>query len=790
MEDSLEVKYTRDINCLREKDKNVRINSIKKLTASITKEPQDQVQQLFASKLKGPVLELIKDPADKCKELSIDLISSLLKQNKILYDDIHSIITSLHGRLGIDPCQETCEEVRISEMKLILDIMSLYSNGLQPMISEITDILAKLGKDKCPQVKIQVSSAIMFICGQGLRFSSKKLLEGIRANLSHQQFKIRSCTLEAVGTLCLHESGLAEELFVDFKKTQIDRRSEVRQMAYGVMTDILTNMNYVELKKIEGKFIYLILGGLNDEECFDKNCEYLEKIFKKIRKSAEEYGENPHESLDKNWLAVRNLKEIINISLVDIQEWTIQDLYRSRAVMNIKNAILMAKDNVLPHIEPVLKVLLKAYSTSDDPKYTEAIEAVPQVLSQVCSFKESLEILDKVITESLASSEKAAGLSLLSKMLPFQNYNIESLKLVMDFIQSKDFLSDTHLYIALHKIAFSLLNSFAEFIKPYVHEIFFMLLTIENTLKNSVYPTMEILTQACGLQNVGYLYSLQLPNTLPKIITNYKKWESHSSERTQFRNLITRSQQGIKEYWEDVLSVIIENCAREKDSEVRYDMLICFETILDTEELKENVWKSGKRVIIDIISTTSAWKVGASSVQIRISSLICCKKLLNYKGVSAGIINDAWECFFGGIKGCMDDDWDNELRLSAIQCVIPLLEQYGNELTIKNVEETLKELMKRLDDSVNFIRALTTYPIRLALQVFISLNQEYEALNKNIRVLFLHLDDENNELQHGVFIILQQILAWRPQLVIDIAQEKRPKQLHPERIDSLLSGNI
>ena len=390
MEANFDTKYTRDINCLREKDKNIRIQGLKRIIQALNDQPLEEVHQLFASKLKLPLLELLKDPSDKCKELAVEFLFLLISSKKILFDDIPFLISSLHSRLGTEPSLETCEEIRIQEIKLLSKIIENYTLCIPPIMSEVTDILFRLGKDKCPQVKNIVSSCIIFLSTNGLRFSSKKLLEGIRNNLSHQQFKVRSSTIEAIGALSLNESGIADELFLDFKKTQVDRRTEVRLTAYNVITEVMINLNYVELKKIEGKYIYLMLGGFSDPDCENKIQNLLNKIFIRIRQSAAEYQEDTAEAVDENWLAVRNIKEIIDFGLADIQEWTIQDYYRSRAVNSIGRAVFMAKNQIVLYLEKILKVFFKAYSNSDDIKYLELLENVAKSISQFCVFSEVL----------------------------------------------------------------------------------------------------------------------------------------------------------------------------------------------------------------------------------------------------------------------------------------------------------------------------------------------------------------------------------------------------------------
>ena len=215
-------------------------------------------------------------------------------------------------------------------------------------------------------------------------------------------------------------------------------------------------------------------------------------------------------------------------------------------------------------------------------------------------------------------------------------------------------------------------------------------------------------------------------------------------------------------------------------------MLIVLEAIIKCQGLEALFKKSGKRILADIISPTCAWKVGASSVQIRISSLLCFRGLLERQLVLEDTLWSCWDFFFSGLKGCMDDDWDNELRIAAINCTIPMLLYYGNNLPQKPLEELLKELMRRLDDSIDSIRISATFPIKLIIEIYKSRNDEPgEFLNK-IKVFFLHLDDDNNNLQRSIFEILDVVTEWKKNDVVGIALEKKDKQRHPELIDALI----
>lgn len=785
MEENLEVKFGRDINCLREKDKNVRINSLKRLDQSLFKEPPGSLAGFFAVKLKAPLLDLLKDPADKCKELTVAILSKLVKLEGILNEDVAAVIKALHGRLGVEPVQETCEEVRIAEMDLLALLIEKFMPCVQPIISDVTDIYARLGKDKCPAVKNQVAAGIIYIAKHGLRFGSKKLLDSVKANAGHQQFKVRCLALEAMGALSLHDSGVAEELFPEFKKSQVDRRMEVRLQTYALIHEILMHLNYVDLVKIEGKFVYLLLGGLADEECAEKIKNWLLQINSRVFKTWQEY-ESSDEEFGESWLVVRNVKSLVEICIADIQEWTIQDFYRSRAVNVLKHIASLARRAILPYLNSVLKVLFSAYSGSNDPKYQELIEQVFFILPSVLDLPSIIDSYSQILIETLTLGEKLSGLKLLSAVIHGAAKDQASLTQLVDFLFVKDFSSDYSLHAALIFPVTSIITSFQSDCKAFMNELFYILLTLENTLKDQASEPVFLLSSYSGYSDVSELYSLELPYTLPKIISNYKNWDSQSYERKQFRNLVVRAGPGVQDFWTTVLDVIQENCGRDKDNEVRYDMLAAFEAFTNCSHLQSRLYEDNDVVIGKIITPTALWRVGISSVQIRISSLVCLNTLIKNHTINIKTFATLWENFFTAFHGCLDDDWDSELRLAALQCVKSFADELIEELEGKMLEGFLKETIKRLDDSVNVIRVLATKPLEIIIRKVAEKGISVDGIDKMIRVFILHLDDECAELRQGVLLVLVAVAEGWKELVLDIVKEKRDKQRNVELLDELI----
>ena len=303
-----EGKYNRDINCLRDREKNIRISSLKRLISNSSSEPNKP--ELF-SRLKPSLLELLQDQSDKCKELSICLLSFLIHQNSMPPEDIPQIIQSFHMRIGTDPILETCEEVRISLINLLFTICQMYKEFVHIELQRITDILAKSCKDKCPEIKMKSCELLIFLAEncKKLGFYGKKIFEHLKANLYHQQYKIRIIALKALKSLLLSQGSfdLSAEIYPNFKKLQLDRRNEVCEVLYEVVYELLKELPDEYLKPVEGKFCYILLSS--DTDWANRLADLAN--FRK---------EDKTEHSGARLVVMKNIKEIIELCMNDLQE--------------------------------------------------------------------------------------------------------------------------------------------------------------------------------------------------------------------------------------------------------------------------------------------------------------------------------------------------------------------------------------------------------------------------------------------------------------------------------------
>jgi len=788
-------KYNRDINCLRDRDKNTRLNGLKRLHSQLPLESQEETKQIFSLKLKAPLLENLSDPTDRCKELAVSLLLTLFSNSQILEDDVPSVVQALYSRLGTEPSPETCEEVRLKEVELLKHITQKVV--VTPMLGEISDMLSKLAKDKFYEVKNKVAEIVQVLAQRDSKFGfyAKRLGEGLRGNLGHQRYLVRSMALSALGNLCLceHAHPLVKELVPDFKKLQTDRKPDVKNVLYQTLHLFLMNLPFSYLKEVEADLIYLLIGGLADSDCAQSISEYLESSGNRRKELALDYQEEIQEiesSSGSRFLTLKNLREILDLSFKDIEEWTIQDLYRSRSLHVLIFATKTAESHVTPHLETLVKVLVAHYPHSQDPEYSALLEQCMEPIGTNCEYSLVLSIIRKHCLSDMSTvSEKAAALKLLRVVITVNDKSSLEVPSTIELLTSESLTTAEYSQVlsanlsAISGLVFILQSEVVD----YKQSLFYALLMMENSeIAQSVTKVISALAEYCGLISASELYALQLADTLPKVIQNYKVWDKYSMNKSWFRTLMVKSGSAVFNYWETILEVLCENCKREKDTEVRYDMLVVLEHLINNEELSGKLKENTSRVIEGIVVPTGAWKAGVSSIQVRVASMLCLESLLNKRICEKEALGLSWEKLFSVLKTCLEDDWEAELRMTTTRLFLPLLEHYSEIFTEITLLDLYPELLKRLDDSQNPIRIQVTFPLVNFFEVVKQKLPHFGNYKYVVNNLFVHLDDNDTEVQTAVRKVLEKAMTINIQDFIEVASEAQQKHRHPRAVSELL----
>lgn len=67
-----------------------------------------------------------------------------------------------------------------------------------------------------------------------------------------------------------------------------------------------------------------------------------------------------------------------------------------------------------------------------------------------------------------------------------------------------------------------------------------------------------------------------------------------------------------------------------------------------------------------ILIPSTVWKVGKPNIKIRKASLICLMTILDMKLIDEDKLYSNFKDIMGVLKSCLDDDWANDLRFTAV----------------------------------------------------------------------------------------------------------------------------
>lgn len=401
--------FAREINCLKDAQKAIRLPALQRLHSDLPHLSPSDLQELFPV-LRKPLLDLLSDPVDKCRELTVSLLSTL--NTKMTDFEAKSVLEAMNRRLPA----ESVEEIRLMEVRLVQEIVTKWSERLDNAVGEVGALVAKAFQDPFPLVKQEAANLLQCLSlhfRPHLSLLSSLLLPACLPCLTHQHSKVRLSTLQALGTL-LHttgSSGLLQPLYLVFKqKMRYDRAAAVRKALYEVMAQCLLGYTYEELGlevDLEGKGLYtmetllnyLLISGLGDAEMAPSVSELLTNV------SNRQFPGKLQEPC-----YITSLEALLRLSLADCTEWTVQERSKTRGAAALLGIITLAGSAIRSFLDFTLQTVLKAYTDSEEAEQRSLYEAVVRKLAQNGPLASVLEALKGRIPPQASSPSQRTSL--------------------------------------------------------------------------------------------------------------------------------------------------------------------------------------------------------------------------------------------------------------------------------------------------------------------------------------------------------------------------------------------
>ena len=261
----------RDLNCLSDPDRSTRKRALEKIhkeLGTLAKKPADftpEVAQISLEHLHKLLVKCMRDPTEKCRELSVMILAALFPLVQDPAPFIADAVAGIRERLGSQPQVEESEEVRLETLKFLEVLLAVSRTTASEHINEVVAILEMACLDKFPEAKRLSADMIVSLCktdGKLLAEHTPSLVKALASSLAHQQQKIRLAGLRGIEALIPHaEAAVLTEALPLISRLNLDRSHQLREAVLRVVAGWLLVLPATATPKI----LPVLLHGAADE---------------------------------------------------------------------------------------------------------------------------------------------------------------------------------------------------------------------------------------------------------------------------------------------------------------------------------------------------------------------------------------------------------------------------------------------------------------------------------------------------------------------------------------------
>uniref|UniRef100_A0A8B9J8C4 TOG domain-containing protein n=1 Tax=Astyanax mexicanus TaxID=7994 RepID=A0A8B9J8C4_ASTMX len=426
----------RHLNCLNEDNKSSRARALERIrreTVGDNALPSSELQEVFGGLLK-PVLKCVSDPAEKCRETAIQIITDFIRAVPEPEQALPYLMPCLAQRLGGKEILEPAEELRFSMLELLCLVVEVCGRKLAPYLDDMIRILQRTITDPFPDAKREsCKCTIQFArcVPDHFHMQAESLVKPLMQTLSHQHSRVRVAATEATGAVIQYSTGKnVDDVLSHLAQRLFDDSPQVRKAVTAVVGDWLLHLQ--DRYSYFHKLIPLLLSSLSDDIPEIRNLAV--ELWGQI--GAQWEKENEDDLKDKmdfllsapsryppgverpplgcRELVVRNLSKLMPALGRDAGDWLVQT--RVKALQLLRVLLLHAEDHCTQHLQPLLTTLYRACADPEPAARTHCLESA-ELLGVFVNPEVYLSLLLAEVSSSSFSSCLWAPLMVLTAVL-------------------------------------------------------------------------------------------------------------------------------------------------------------------------------------------------------------------------------------------------------------------------------------------------------------------------------------------------------------------------------------
>ncbi|KAG9263943.1 dynein assembly factor 5, axonemal [Astyanax mexicanus] len=811
----------RHLNCLNEDNKSSRARALERIrreTVGDNALPSSELQEVFGGLLK-PVLKCVSDPAEKCRETAIQIITDFIRAVPEPEQALPYLMPCLAQRLGGKEILEPAEELRFSMLELLCLVVEVCGRKLAPYLDDMIRILQRTITDPFPDAKREsCKCTIQFArcVPDHFHMQAESLVKPLMQTLSHQHSRVRVAATEATGAVIQYSTGKnVDDVLSHLAQRLFDDSPQVRKAVTAVVGDWLLHLQ--DRYSYFHKLIPLLLSSLSDDIPEIRNLAV--ELWGQI--GAQWEKENEDDLKDKmdfllsapsryppgverpplgcRELVVRNLSKLMPALGRDAGDWLVQT--RVKALQLLRVLLLHAEDHCTQHLQPLLTTLYRACADPEPAARTHCLESA-ELLGVFVNPEVYLSLLLAEVSSSSFSSCLWAPLMVLTAVLKGSSREALRPHLLQlgNTLAQPDVCQDSQQVVYLEQLVVCvevLLRVCEEDCGIISLQLLKVLVNVqslstEQELCNRAEECVRCLCTVLGLSDVSDLYRQHMADLLQWLSDSQHCWTAHSVHKNLLNIIALQSGPVLGEFLPQYLPLLRSCLEPSRDPELRLHVFtVLSKLLLNSSKTLNSQRCFGEYVGVflqELLLPNLVWRAGRTSAAVRTSALSCLLALLQGGAISKEQVLSVEQKLIADLISTLEED-SQLSRLLASRSLHTLMTITAHCLSPEALNKIYPELLKRVDDSSDEVRAEALK----ALSVwFSSLGKDYDTqtyrphLQFLFQQLLLYLDDPDQRIQLVVLDVLKVGSMTDSALLQQEVEAVRGKQRSAEYCDQLL----
>mmetsp|Transcript_5834 Transcript_5834/g.10193 ORF Transcript_5834/g.10193 Transcript_5834/m.10193 type:complete len:908 (+) Transcript_5834:49-2772(+) len=282
-----------------------------------------------------------------------------------------------------------------------------------------------------------------------------------------------------------------------------------------------------------------------------------------------------------------------------------------------------------------------------------------------------------------------------------------------------------------------------------------------------------------------------------------ENWSKQSSERRVFDEVVRRvGVAGLSraKQVDLVVSVLLATSPIDRDPDLRLCMLSLLETMISSTnsamELQNDspdpLGKFLGPIVNNILLPNLVWRAGRVACTIRKVSMYCLSNFIGTTSERADMYFKEFDSMLPTIKSCLDD---MEVDTRKFTCklfynLFALFNMHEKQLDPMTVTNMYHDIIKRLDDADDKVRIIACSAIAELCKVAPTSIMKGTPLDYITDTAFIHMDDQNPQVQQAVFSILSAAVSQNidNKMILKKANTHRGRHRSPDWCDKVIAA--